>query len=677
VKGWRSAVRPFPGAPPDDLTTPPAEQPTDQSADYRSSGVTLRVLVIAFVVVPFNAYFMSFLQGPRGLEGPTVVSLFYNVVFLLLLFVLINAGLRRLRPGLAFSPAELLSFFILLSVATCTSGQDTMNTTFGTVQGAFRFASPENGWDRMFLKYIPPSMTVSDEAAVERLWRGDNSIFDPINYRVWLGPMVRWWLFYSAMWAAPAGLIVILRRRWIEREKMTFPVVQLPMEMSRPGVPALRHAAFWTALSLAVGINLVNGLHSLIPTVPELPIKIWQTDANNIGRFFVGKGKPWNAIGTFYLCFYPFIIGLALLLPGELSLSLWFFYLFWKAEAIFCNHIGWLNRTPEFPYFKEQSFGGYIAMIAFSIYAARDYLGPAWRRIIGRAPPSVDAGEPLGYRAAFLLFLIPAIYVVGVGISQRMAAAVSIAFFVQYYLMSLIVGRIRAEMGLPTHELERLGPVVMQGNVLGPRILGKQNITSLSLFFSFTRGIRNIPLPHQFEALFFEQRVGLNGRKLFIWSIVMVSFAQAWALFWFLFLGYRHGLGADWARWMPWASQEAWRQLAGWVAADQGFNLGRCLASVIGFFVYFGTMFIRTRFVWWPLHPAGFALSTTWYMAHMWFPMFIAWAVKGLVARYSAAKGMRAVTAAAYGLILGDITSGTLWILYSIITRNNVYAFWP
>ncbi len=654
--------------------TAASDVPAERRA-YLASGVTWRVLIICALVVPLNAYFMAFLQGPRGLEGPTVVSLFYNVVFLLLLFTLINSVLRRFRPDLAFSPAELLAFFLLLSVATCTSGQDTMNTMFGTVQGAFRFATPENGWDRMFLKYVPTGMTVSDEGALNRLWNGGHSLFAAENYRPWLGPMFRWWLLFSVMWAAPAGLIVIFRKRWIEREKMTFPVVQLPMEMVRPSATGMRHPAFWIATGAAVTVNLINGLHSLYPTVPLIPIKIWQSEANNLGRFFVGK--PWNAVGTFYLCFYPFIIGLALLLPGELTLSLWFFYLFWKGEAIFFNWAGWLDRTPEFPFFKEQSFGGYLAMIGFSVWAARDYLRVAWRRIIGQAGPEVDAGEPLSYRAAFLLFVIPFVYVVAAGISQRMAVWVSVAFWVQYYLMSMIVGRIRAEMGLPTHELERLGPVVMQGNVLGPRLLGKQNITSLSLFFGFTRGIRNIPLPHQFEALFFEHKTGLSGRKLLIASIVTVAVAQAWALFWILFLGYKHGWGADWAPWMPWASGEAWYQLGNWVATNAGLNWGRCLASVAGFFVYFGTMMVRTRFVWWPLHPAGFALSTTWYMAHMWFPMFIAWSLKSIVSRYSAPRGMRILTSAAYGLILGDLTSGCLWLLYSMVTRINVYAFWP
>lgn len=656
---------------------PTTAQPgsSEERRAYLASGVTWRVLIICAIVVPMNSYFMAFLQGPRELEGPTVVSLFYNVVFLLLLFTLINAVLRRLRPDLAFSPAELLVFFILLSVATCTSGQDTMNTMFGTVQGAFRFATPENTWERMFLKYIPTSMTVSDPGALDRLWAGGHSIFDAENYRAWLGPMFRWWLLFSAMWAAPAGLIVILRERWIEREKMTFPVVQLPMEMVRPSPPALRRSAFWVALALAITIDCLNGFHSLYPAVPEIPVKLWQSEAMNLNRFMVGR--PWNACGTLWICTYPFIIGLALLLPGELSLSLWFFYLFWQGEAIFMSWIGWLDRAPEFPYLKEQSFGGYLAMIGFSVWAARDYLAAAWRRIIGQAPATVDAGEPLSYRAAFFLFLVAFVYVIAVGISQRMAAWVSIAFWVQYYLMSMIVGRIRAEMGLPTHELERLGPTVMQGNVLGLRILGKQNITSLSVFFGFTRGLRNIPLPHQFEALFFERKVGLSGRNLLIWSMVFVAFAQAWALFWMLQLGYSHGWGMDWARWMPWASGEAWYQLGGWVAADAGFNWGRCVASVIGFLVYFGMMFVRTRFIWWPLHPAGFALSTTWYMAHMWFPMLVAWAVKGIVSRYSAAKGMRGLTSAAYGLILGDLTSGCLWLLYSMVTRRNVYAFWP
>ena len=128
------------------------------------------------------------------------MSLYYDAVFYLLVLVAINAILRRIRPSAVFVPAELLAFFTLMSVATCASGHDLMSPLMGTIQGVFRFATPENAWDRLFLEYVPRTMTVSDPGALESLWRGDSSFFHAQNYRAWAGPLVRWWLFLSALW---------------------------------------------------------------------------------------------------------------------------------------------------------------------------------------------------------------------------------------------------------------------------------------------------------------------------------------------------------------------------------------------------------------------------------------------------------------------------------------------
>ena len=160
-------------------------------------------------------------------------------------------------------------------------------------------------------------------------------------------------------------------------------------------------------------------------------------------------------------------------------------------------------------------------------------------------------------------------------------------------------------------------------------------------------------------------------------AIAALVFAQAWALLWPVVIGYRYGWGAEWSSWWGWQNGEAWNQLSNWLARNEGFNVGRCVAALVGFGVYFGLMSVRTRFVWWPIHPAGFALSTTYFLMHMWFPMFIAWAAKITVARYSHARGMRTLTSIAYGLILGDIITGTLWVIYSLVAHTNVYRFWP
>ncbi len=651
----------------------PQREGTPQGAarDPRDVGVTARVLVLALVLAPLNAGFMTFLHG-RQIEDPTVVSLFWNVLFALVVVRLLNGIVRRYWPRGALSPAELMSFFILLSVASCNSGLDTFKTTWGTMQGATIFADPQNHWEDLFHQYLPQGMLVTDEGALDRLWRG-GSLFSPENWRAWIAPVFRWWLFYIALWSAPVGLAVMIRRRWIESERMGFPIVQVPMDVSQPVVLPMRQWLFWLGIGIPVVINLLNGLHVLFPGVPQIPIKIGQSPTLDMRTYLTTR--PWNAVGRFYICMYPFMVGLGLLLPAELSLSLWLFYLWWKVEAIFCSWAGW-THTPEFPYMKEQSFGGYIALLGFALWAARSHLADVWDGIVGGGRRT-DRREPLSYRAAALLFLAGFAYVVGVGISQKMAPWVAVCFFVQYYMMQLIVGRIRAEMGLPTHELERLGPTVTLGNVLGVRTIGPQNLTSLSVFFGFTRGLRNIPLPHQLEALYLADRTGLDGRRLLLSSMLMIPVGLGAAWFWSLYLGYLHGLNSPWGIWMPWSSREAWNQLAGWLTWPQGVQWGRVEAMVVGFAVYWGMMVVRTRWVGFPFHPMGFAIGTTWYMAHMWFPMLIAWSIKSVSTRYMGPKTMTGVRALAFGLVLGDVVTGALWILYGLVSHQVTYSFWP
>jgi hypothetical protein len=642
-----------------------------EGSPLRDPGVTLRVLVLVLLLAPLNAYFMAYLHG-RQVEDPTVVSLFWNVLFALVVLRVLNGILLRFRPKRAFTPAELLSFFILLSVSTANSGLDTFKTTWGTMQGAAVFSDPQNHWESLFGRYLPHGLLVDDLGALDRLWTGGTSFWRTDNLRAWAGPVFHWWLFYLALWSAPIGLAVILRRRWIDSERMGFPIVQVPMDLSRPTILPLGRWIFWIGVGVPVFINLLNGFHVFYPGVPQIPVKIYQTPMLDMQTYL--SARPWNAVGMFYLCFYPFIVGLGLLLPADLSLSLWVFFIFWKLEAVFCAQMGW-NQTPEFPYMKEQSFGGYIALLVFAIWTARSHLSNVWQAVLGRT--GIDENEPLRYRTAVLIFVAGFAYVVAVGISQKMAVWMSIYFFAQYYMMTLIIGRIRAEMGLPTHELERLGPTVTLGNILGVRSLGEQNLTSLSVFFGFTRGMRNIPFPLQLESLYLADRFKLDGKRLLLATILMVAVGQALAWIMGLTLGYQNGLNQPWGIWMPWSCRESWNELAGWLNYPQGVQWGRLEAMVLGFGVYWMMMTARTRWIGFPLHPMGFAIGTTWYMTHMSFPMFIAWTIKTFSTRYLGPKTMADVRALAFGLIVGDVMSGALWILYGLFAHRMTYSFWP
>jgi len=641
------------------------------SADPRGAGVTSRILLLAALLVPLNAFFVLFMSYERNIFDPTLVALFWNVLFLLVVMRLLNQALMRWRPAAAFSPAELLALWVLIAVATSGAGMDSMQCTFMTMQGAARFASPENHWESLFLRYVPSAFTVGQPEALDRIWNGGSSILDLDNLRVWAGPVLRWWAFMTILWSAPIGLIQLLRRRWVEQEKMGFPIVHLPMELAQRRIPWLRSPVFWGAAAVPIVINALGGLHTYYPAVPSIPTAMWDARLD-IGRFLAGLGRPWDAAaGMLYTCLYPFIIGLGLLLPGELCLSLWFFFLFWRVEMVVASWLGFQQQW-DGPY--TVATGSYLALVGFPLWAARHQL----RGLVARGFRSAqrDEGEPISYRAALVIFGAGFALLVWAGVSARLSFPVAVAFFAQYFLMAVIIGRIRAEMGLPTHELERMGPTVLQGTILGPRVLGVQSLTSLSVFFGFTRGMRNIPFPHQFESLYFASRTGLDGRRLLLATAPFISLGLLWSWFWTLFLSYNRGLGTYRGPFHTWFAGESWYQLAGWINTDAPVAWPRIGAGALGFAAYWTIMVLRSRWVGWPLHPAGLALSTTWYMAHMWFPMFIAWSLKSVTARWIGLRGVRALPIVAYGLILGDVGTGALCIIYAMIRHVPAYAFW-
>jgi hypothetical protein len=122
-------------------------------------------------------------------------------------------------------------------------------------------------------------------------------------------------------------LDVLLRRQWIEHERLSYPIVQLPLAMTQPEGRFFKSKMMWIGLAIAALINLLNGLHALYPAVPGIPLR-----QANIGGYFTEK--PWNAMGSTPIYVLPFAVGLGYLMPLELSFSIWFFYLFWKMERV-------------------------------------------------------------------------------------------------------------------------------------------------------------------------------------------------------------------------------------------------------------------------------------------------------------------------------------------------------
>jgi len=153
-------------------------------------------------------------------------------------------------------------------------------------------------------------------------------------------------------------LNILLRKQWIERERLTYPIAQLPFQLLSQTKTLISQSFFRVGALISISICLLNGLHFLLPSLPEIPVKRlggWK------GLIHVFTEKRWSAIGRISVSFYPFVIGLGFLMPLDLLFSSWFFFLFYKIELIISSLLG-LSQIPEFPYVDQQCFGATLAL---------------------------------------------------------------------------------------------------------------------------------------------------------------------------------------------------------------------------------------------------------------------------------------------------------------------------
>ena len=74
-------------------------------------------------------------------------------------------------------------------------------------------------------------------------------------------------------------------------------------------------------------------------------------------------------------------------------------------------------------------------------------------------------------------------------------------------------------------------------------------------------------------------------------------------------------------------------------------------------------MFMRMRFLWWPFHPAGYALAISFAMEYFWFTFLLAWLFKFLIMKQGGLQMHRRLAPLFLGLILGDYAIGSIWAI--------------
>jgi hypothetical protein len=120
-----------------------------------------------------------------------------------------------------------------------------------------------------------------------------------------------------------------------------------------------------------------------------------------------------------------------------------------------------------------------------------------------------------------------------------------------------------------------------------------------------------------------------------------------------------------------------YRLLRGWLDYPAESDLDGLPFMAAGMLGTFLLMFLRTHFLWWPLHPIGYAVGHSFIIDLIWTPMCLSWALKKLILQYGGIRAYRQAMPLFIGLLLGDYVSACIFSLIGVIFDIPMYRVFP
>jgi len=627
-------------------------------------GVTVRSLVVGALLCAALTAGEPF--GVLVIHGSALCADFSTGGAIFLFFVLIfgiNGLLRWLGPRLGLSTAELVTVYVMLVLASAIPSWGFTMNMMGLIGGLRYFASPENRWSELILPHVKKWIAPTDDLALQHFFQGLPP-GEALPWRAWVVPLVWWSTFILAAYLVMICVVTILRRQWVEHERLTFPLAQLPLEMATTASPTaawpalFRSKMMWAGFAVPALIFSYNGIQKYAPTMPVFELGAWL------------QIIPGVLYSTFFVRFE--VIGLSYLVNTDVLLGLWAFaWYFMIQKAIFLKmgfSIGAteLYSDPGTPTEAYQSFGAVTAYVLIGLYVARKHLKGVFRKAFFNAADVDDSRELLSYRGALIGLVIGLAYVVAWMTRSGMEVGHALLFVVGALIAFLGLTKIICEAGL-AYARTPVTPSALTHSILGPAGLGPASVVNLGMALCWSGDTRTIVMTSAATGAKMGDAAGVRSRRLFgamLLALVVGIVSSTVAV---LLIGYSHG-GMNLGSWQfggmtpctgQWIIEHM--QIPEGTAGGTSWwkmsflGIGAALMSVL-------TM-CRYRFPWWPIHPAGLAVGLTHPTFHVWFSIFIAWLIKVIVLRTGGVSLYRRTRPFFLGMILGAFTAAGLWLV--------------
>ena len=582
--------------------------------------------------------------------------LFCGMLVALAMVNLFNVGRAR---DLILNRSELVVvyFMLLVASAVCTMGLSTPLVSL--LPSPYYFASRDNLWAQKLFPLFPDRrLFVDDGLENVSFYEGLEAGTDGPPYSAWVEPLAWWGIFVLALCVTLICLMVIVRRQWMEHERLPYPVAQVPMALiggehrGRLANDFFRSGTMWFGCAIPLVVGSMQAMRWYDPSLPMIRTA-WTFE------FFGTEILP---------CQFNFLLlGFSYLINTQIAASIWIFHLLYRIESLLLPASGFqsVGDGGTGSLVELQGGGAFLVMAAAGLWLAREHLRGALVAVWGGGERPAVGSEIISYRAAVLGAVGGSVVMIGWLWLMGTPAIFAVLVVLLGILLLFGIARYVSETGLV---LAR-SPVDAQGVLLqcsGNGLLGPSGVLGIYLtgicwqtFLMTTcaTGLKLVSEVHE-----------NNRRQVFRALLLALVVGLGAGVYMMIHLAYRYGGVNLHGNMFINAPKYLFNDvlLYGSPVGPNPLGIGFLVAGAGAMLML---IWARMHISWWTLNPLGFPLSMT--LGSAWFSVFLAWLAKRLILRYGGASAYRRLQPFFLGMIAGQCLCMALWVTIGTFTGQT------
>jgi hypothetical protein len=621
-------------------------------------------------IVIFSALLNSIVMVTQALTFPSIVaSELYtlgvapcSVAFPMasFAFLLVLPFLRKIEFVRKRIDNEMMTYLYVASM--CVSW--TSNLLFGTEMAAFmsdRVLNPAISPNDIPFMMAPPTSAIL--AAI------NGGV--PVPWAEWAPVILWWWGRDVSIMLLMVSLAVILRRSWIEIERLPFQQSVIAYDIAKVSIGGrsklMQSKSFMIGVVLGIAFQLPIFLGYVFPWFPD--IYGWKVNTCGTGCWYITTDSPLiGIIGLSQIQKNPLMYCLMYLAPLKVLFSTWVWYLVYLVLV----QVAWIQGyytgmetwngccrgysglegplwAPPFKFMALSFSGGFSALAVIYIYLNRGYLSQTLKAAIGRLSPDavqeMEKNEALTYRQAWSLFILA--FVLNLAVYAVTGTSLYVVFIMTGGLLILWIGmaRMTGMIGFNSTESMDFGNTSLRLFIWpeAPQPITGEFIraSSASQCASQPYTPYGMSLVASFAAFRFAGLSGADNRNVF--KTIIVAFSVGFLTFFVMMISLDYYFGSLRLSWSGWFSdtrlRTAWGDAGRWNSRPGTEPLAPYVLA--GFAIVGALYYLSAHFIWFPLEPVGFIIGTSMMgagLVGLWAPALVTWVLKTLTLRIGGSK---------------------------------------